>query len=164
MKLWPLEYYIYGSAIGVIVLALYSHCFISQHMLFLPIMVTSSMLLTFFVVTWIVARCLGGIANPNQILLAIEGFFEAQVQFYLLFLTPLRIADKYRLTQEVTPAGTILATTLCLTYLFCNFFGTLLRKIDKEFEISEPVKRCIPMGLIVVVLVFSWSPSIKEFR
>ena len=88
------------------------------------------MLLAFFIVTWIVARFLGGIENPNEILLAIEGFFEAQAQFYLLFLTPLRIADKYRLTQEVTPAGTILATTLLLTCLFCNFFGTVLRKID----------------------------------
>ena len=28
LELWPMVYYIYGSAIGVIVLAFYSHCFI----------------------------------------------------------------------------------------------------------------------------------------
>ena len=67
-------------------------------MLFLPIFVTTSQLLIFLLVTFIVSRFLGGISNPNEILLAIEGFFEAQAQFYLLFLTPLRIADKYRMT------------------------------------------------------------------
>ena len=59
--------------------------------------------------------------TPCYSLIVTEGFFNAQAQFYLLFLTPLRIADKYRLTQEVTPAGTIIATNLCLTYLICSF-------------------------------------------
>ena len=95
---WPMVYYIYGSSLGLIALALYSNAFKSQHMLFLPIMFTTCMLLLFLVTCFVVARILGGIDNPNEILLAIEGFFEAQVQFYILFLTPLRIADKYRLT------------------------------------------------------------------
>ena len=67
-------------------------------MLFLPVLVTTMMFLAFLLVTFIVARVLGGISNPNELLLAVEGFFEAQAQFYLLFLTPLRIADKYRIT------------------------------------------------------------------
>lgn len=67
-------------------------------MLFLPVLVTTMMLLLFLFVTFIIARVLGGIPNPNEILLAVEGFFEAQAQFYLLFLTPMRIADKYRIT------------------------------------------------------------------
>ena len=45
-------------------------------MLFLPVLVTTMMLLTFLLATFIVARVLGGISNPNEILLAIEGFFE----------------------------------------------------------------------------------------
>ena len=46
-------------------------------MLFLPVLVTTMMLLIFLLVTFVVARVLGGISNPNEILLAIEGFFEA---------------------------------------------------------------------------------------
>ena len=47
-------------------------------MLFLPVLVTTMMLLLFLFVTFIIARVLGGITNPNEILLAVEGFFEVQ--------------------------------------------------------------------------------------
>ena len=39
-----------------------------------------------------------GDENPNYVLIATEGFLEVQAQFYLFFVTPLRIADKYRVT------------------------------------------------------------------
>ena len=77
IKYWPLMYYIYGSSAGLVTLALLSDCFIKPHMMFLPILITTSFLLVFLVSVFIVARVLGGISNPNEILLGCEGFFEA---------------------------------------------------------------------------------------
>ena len=60
--------------------------------------------------TYIYNFLVAEIQEPNEKLIAITGFLEAQAQFNYLFLTPLKIADKYRLTQEVTPAGTLIST------------------------------------------------------
>ena len=37
IRFWPLMYYMYGASAGLAFLALYSDCFIRQHMLFSPI-------------------------------------------------------------------------------------------------------------------------------
>ena len=108
-------------------------------MLFLPIFFVNIFQVIFFLVTLIYCTLIADIANPNQIVIAIEGFFEAQAQFYLLFLTPLRIADKYRLTQEVTPAGTIIATNLCLTGLLTAYARSNIHSVFKRYKLSEVV-------------------------
>lgn len=126
---YDLSRYFIGAAVGLVVLALYSDCFIKQHMLFLPILFVNMLQVVFFLVCLIYCTIIADISNPNQMIIAIEGFFSSQAQFYLLFLTPLRVADKYRLTQEVTPAGTIIATNLCLTGLMTAYARSLILKL-----------------------------------
>ena len=70
-------YYIYGTGAGLLTLALVSDFFIKPHMMFFPILITCSILLLFLVTVYIVARVIGGISNPNEILLGVEGFLEA---------------------------------------------------------------------------------------
>ena len=55
----------------------------------------------------------------------LEGTIDMQVQFYMYFMAPIYIARIHRLTQEVTPAGTIIS----LNMVAGIFGGTLLSKI-----------------------------------
>ena len=93
-------------------------------------------------------------------ILALQGFFEVQAQFYLLFLTPLRIADKYRLTQELTPAGTIISLNLVVTCLACNYIRSIV--LNFTIDASEPVQRIIPICMMVVAIIVSYKPAVIE--
>ena len=134
-----LGYYFSGAAAGLVVLAFCSDCFVKPHMLFLPILVVNIFQLIFFLVCLIYGNLIEGddLPVPFYPFILVEGFFTAQAQFYLLFLTPLRIADKYRLTQEVTPAGTIIATNICLTYLISSYVrGSISYLLVQQFQTS----------------------------
>ena len=90
-------------------------------MLFLPIITICTIQLFYWIFCLLFFAFVDHTYKQNRIIVGIEGFLEAQVQFYLFFMTPLRIADKYRFTQEVTPAGTIIAANLCLSCVGCLF-------------------------------------------
>ena len=81
-------------------------------MLFLPILGYFVLLLIFLSASLVAFIVSDRQDSDNFLLVAIEGFLQVKLQFYLIFLTPLRIADKYRFTQEVTPAGTIFAVNV----------------------------------------------------
>ena len=159
-----LNFYFLGAACGLVILAVCSDYLVKQHMLFLPIYVMNCLQLAFF------SFCLvyGSVAQPEAPFypfIAIEGLLNAQVQFYLLFLTPLLIADKYRLTQEVTPAGTIIATNICLTYMICSFVrGMLDYCLYTRLEVTITSQRWVPIVLVALAIALGWKKAMAECR
>ena len=134
---FPLEFYIGGAASGLVVLAIWSDLAIKQHMLFFPIVLINAIQLCYWIFCLLFYILADNVQKPNQVIIGLEGFLEAQVQFYIFFMTPLRIADKYRYTQEVTPAGTIVAVTLVLTCLSCLFIRTSVEYMFQFYQASE---------------------------
>ena len=55
-------------------------------------------------------------------ILFIEGLFACMIQFYIFFWAPIQIARVYRLTQEVTPAGTIISLNMTISI----YLGTVI--------------------------------------
>ena len=164
MKYWPLAKYIYGAAAGLIFLAGFSDFVFKPHMMFLPIFYATSFLLLFYLGCFFYSNVIETIEEPNEWIITVEGFIVAQAQFYYLFMTPLRIADKYRLTQEVTPAGTLISTVLCCVCLLSAYIGAIFNHIFLYNKASEPVKRLCPIILLIVTVIIIFKPSIKEAR
>ena len=79
-------------------------------------------------------------------------------------MTPLRIADKYRLTEEVTPAGTILAVTLSSTILFSGYLATIFSMIQERYQMPDYLKRLLPITLILLSIMIGWKPAIQEMK
>lgn len=131
---YELKWYFSGAVIGLIILAMLSACITRQYFLFFPVTCILTFQFIFVTGTLIYSLWTGGIDNPNQVVIGIEGFFEAQAQFYLLFLTPLRIADKYRATQEVTPAGTIISSNICIAGFACAYLRSIITSILRRYD------------------------------
>ena len=79
-------------------------------------------------------------------------------------MTPLRIADKYRLTQEVTPAGNILAITLSSTILFSGYLATMFSMIQERYQLPGYIKRLVPISLLLITVVIGWRPALQEMK
>ena len=161
---YKLSNFNYGASGGLAVLALFSDCLIKPGMLFLPVLGGVILLLVLMVTVYFYTILIHPIDNPNQVIITCEGFLEAQTQFYLLFLTPLRIADKYRLTQEVTPAGTILACVLCMASVIGGYVGSVLRFLYLQFGLPEFLNRLVPITLLVVAGILAYRPARRELR
>ena len=69
-------YYMYGASAGLAFLALYSDCFIRQHMLFSPILISSIILMLFLFIMYVIGTLMDKITDPNEIGITIEGFIE----------------------------------------------------------------------------------------
>ena len=152
--------FLYGTVAGLCLLACFSDCFFKQHMLFLPILVYC--VLFFFLNCTVCAIELIGepIVNPNSRLMFVQGFLQGPIQFYLLFMTPMRIADKYRFTQEVTPAGTILASNLLISTLACEWFRRLV--IYLLIDIEHGYARILLIVFVALSIAIAVKPSWHE--
>ena len=118
---YPFQSWVLGSALGVLLIAVFSDCIFKNRMVFLPIATFAS-----FQFIMQVGVLIADIVNPNFVrnngyILLFEGMVESSIQFYLYFLTPIQIATKHRVTQEITPAATIIATEISVTYITSRF-------------------------------------------
>ena len=60
-----------------------------------------------------------------------EGLLDDFVQFYMYFMAPIQIARRYRMTQEINPAGTLLSVNMVIGI----FGGTGLHiMVDQGFK------------------------------
>ena len=85
------------------------------------------------------------------------------MQFYIYFLTPIRIATKYRLTQEVTPAATIVATTIASTYMTSKAIRYLIKGSLLFYDFPY-VMVIIPMSLHIIAMIFLSKFLCEEWR
>ena len=109
---YPMEYYVIGSAFGTIALAILSDHIFKNRVFFTPIAACLVLQILIEIGILITVYINPELKRHNPYLLFIKGFVESSMQFYLFFLTPIKIATKYRVTQEVTPAATVIATVM----------------------------------------------------
>lgn len=159
-----LKFYFIGATSGLTLLAFVSDFFVKQQTLFMPILVVNCFQLAALVGFLIYEMMASQHAVPCYPIITIEGFFHAQAQFYLLFLTPLRIADKYRPTQEVTPAGTIIALNLCITQLVCLVVRSLVSDLlVLKLHASVSIQRLAPVVFLILVIVLVATHAFREY-
>ena len=85
------------------------------------------------------------------------------MQFYLFFLTPIKIATKYRATQEVTPAGTVIATVMSVQYLFGNLLRALIHFRLNDSDSDTPLlDEIIPIILYLLAFLCIYKNLRKE--
>ena len=102
--------------------------------------------------------------DPIPLQIAVEGYLEVQAQFYLFFLTPLRIADKYRATQEVTPAGTIYAVNTVFSALISSYIRIIIMKGFNIHEAKDPIQRLFPPAFLAIAIAVGARPALREYR
>ena len=128
-----MEPWVIGSAVGIFLLSILSDCIFKNTLLFTPI--AACLLLQIIEdIGLFIAEYINPTFNTyNQYLLFAEGFIESTMEFYLLFLTPIKIANKYRITQEVTPAASVIATVMSVSYMLSKVLKMLYHaKVEKE--------------------------------
>jgi hypothetical protein len=94
---YPWSSYMLGSLTGLVALAVYTDFAFQMEMFFLPLLIFSALHLVCSIAIVFVFAFMD-LEDPNQVVIFLHGLLDAQTQMFALFLTPLRIADKYRLT------------------------------------------------------------------
>ena len=89
------EYLLIGCLFGLIILAILTTFTLKRMMFFLPLFILVTVQ-TVYRLTVFILQDAEKISQPNHWVLFFDGLFEAPVQFYLIFLSPLNIANKYR--------------------------------------------------------------------
>jgi len=112
--LWPFTYYTYGATAGLLIVIVVSDFIFQQRMVFAPIFLFGSLSLCFHCVYLIVHLVNHGSfeLTTRQWLMACEGCFDITIQFYMYYMAPIQIARLHRLTQEITPAGTLISMNM----------------------------------------------------
>ena len=93
---YTLEPWVIGSAVGVFILSIVSDCIFKNKLFFTPIAACLLLELSIEIALTVVAYYKPDFDRYNSYLLFSEGFIESSMQFYLFFLTPIKIANKYR--------------------------------------------------------------------
>ena len=96
----------------------------------------------------------------NYYILFIQGFVESSMQFYCFFLTPIKIATKYRVTQEITPAATVIATVMTLEYIVSSAILEIVHKKIDERD-SPYLLEILPVILYFIAATFIYT-SVRE--
>ena len=82
------------------------------------------------------------------------------MQFYLFFLTPIKIATKYRATQEVTPAATVIASVMSVQFILSKFILAIIHARLQEQD-SPYLLEVLPIILYLIAVPFIYS-SVRE--
>ena len=82
------------------------------------------------------------------------------MQFYCFFLTPIKIATKYRVPQEITPAATVIATVMSLEYIVSSAILEIVHKKIDERD-SPYLLEILPVILYLIAATFIYT-SVKE--
>ena len=93
-----MEPWVIGSAVGIFLLAMISDCIFKSKLFFLPIATCLFLNIMIEIGLFITEAINPDFNRFNDYLLFTEGFVESSLQFYLFFLTPIKIATKYRIT------------------------------------------------------------------
>ena len=156
-----MQSWVAGSAVGVFLLAILSDCIFRNRLFFTPI--AACLLLEIGIeIGLLIALCIDpGTSRHSSYILFTQGFVESSMQFYLFFLTPIKIATKYRATQEVTPAATVIATVMSVQYLFGKLIrsGIHARLVGRDTPFLDEI---IPLFLYLIAIPFIYRSLRKE--
>ena len=84
-------------------------------MVFIPLSVFFSLQVLMYLGI-LIANLFTYVNENSPILFFFQGMLDCPCCFLIYFLIPLKIADHYRHTSEVTPAATVIATCISFTY------------------------------------------------
>ena len=94
-------------------------------MIFLPISFTCSLFFTANLCAYVYDLTQDS-PPRSEVESGFQGLFKAPVLFFLLYLSPLRIANKYRKTQEVNPSGSVIAVVACVTQILSMIITVII--------------------------------------
>ena len=153
---------IWGSLAGIAFLAVYVNFTFKKLMFFLPLLCLVSIQLIYRLSIFIVED-IGLVKRPNKFVIFFDGFFDSPIQFYMYFLSPLRIADNYRVSQEVTPAATLIAVIFVISDLSSDLVCVICDYLIKAFNIyTNPTNILFPIVFGIVSIIIIWSVAIEE--
>lgn len=64
----------------------------------------------------------------------------------------------------MTPAGTVIATTLCLTCTFVSYLGAVADNCYNLWTPPDTVLRIVPIIFILIAIAISFKPAMRELR
>ena len=103
-------------------------------MCFAPLFFFVSIAAIFHTILYILEVFTGHLDDENnkQWVLFLEGFIDDIIQFYLFYMGPIQVARLHRLTQEVTPAGTLISINLIISLFVGDFIRVFSIFIFKD--------------------------------
>ena len=160
----PLLAWVYGSLIGVALVALFSDLVFRSDLLFLPVSFFVTLQVCIQIGLLLTDILIDDFSRDSKYLLFTEGFVESCMQFYIFFLIPIRIATKYRATQEVTPAATIVATSIALTYMTAKSIRLTIIASLHSWGTLPLVEEILPLTLHLMAMGFVLKFLCDEWR
>ena len=122
---WPFEWWVTGGAVSLVGVMLASGRVFKARRLFGPPFLLVSLSGAAHLGLLLAALIDQDLAlHDHWWVMFLEGMLDCAVQFYIFYMAPTQIARKYRLTQEVTPAGTILSVNMAASI----YVGTTIEK------------------------------------
>ena len=91
-----------------------------------------------------------------------EGLIDSQVQCYMFYMAPIQIARIYRLTQEITPAGTLISVNMVIGI----FGGTTIHLLVDSLSdsIIDWEERLIALVMLLLAVVILAKQARDEWR
>jgi len=96
-----------------------------------------------------------------------EGLIDDQVQFYIYYIAPIQIARIYRLTQEITPAGTLIALNMVIGIVGGTLLNSLINSSVPNdihgawMRVIALIMLCISLIIIAKKAKVEWDTSRK---
>ena len=113
---YPFVYWICGSALGLLLISVFHPFLFHKSMVFIPLSIFFGLQIIMYF-GLLIADPLIDIEANSPLLFFVGGMLDCPCCFLMYFLIPLKIATHYRLTQEVTPAGTVISASIAITYI-----------------------------------------------
>ena len=102
----------------------------------------------------------------SQLIFFFRGLLDCPCCFYMYFIIPLKIASHYRMTQEVTPAATVVSVSAGITYIFSRILYTIIARINEILisnGVSTLIAKVIPLFLALCAFFVVRSQAYDEW-
>jgi len=95
------------------------------------------------------------VSNDNGLLSFIDGVLDNGTQFQMLVMAPLLLSTEYRITQELTPMGTIIGSNFLLVVLFGNLLTNLtLAVFGTSGEVCGRLICILYLTISLIIIVY----------
>lgn len=94
----------------------------------------------------------------------IQGYIDTSTTFYFLILSPIMIAYSNRATQEITPAGTIIAINVTMVALLDYILTEVIVGIMVFIGGGDSINRIPALIALIIAFVIVRPAAIKEWR
>lgn len=94
----------------------------------------------------------------------IQGYIDTSTTFYFLILSPIMIAYSNRATQEITPAGTIIAINVTMVALLDYIITEIIVGTMVQVGGGDSINRIPALVALIIAFIIIRPAAIKEWR